>query len=499
MPKVSVDTIVTSPLLAGLVRVSAQGGDRPVAGVRLAERFTDIASVPAESFVILGRGASEETSDYRFDMGLRWASVQGVAAVAAFSASRWRPTSTAVDIADRAGIALVSVPEQTELTWLIRAVMREAGGTAELALARADGALDAVIRGERADADPEALRASVSEALGTEVAYLQGSNRAAGTEVRSGGDVLGYLTAPAAAGDLAMAARLALSAAAAAISRQLDIARRARELPIRSRGELLAELLISESAITEDLLDRARQLGVPVGGWHLAVRLEADDLDDAEPDELRRFELLEAAGQVGLQAASAAGHTWYLTRIGRAIVLIRITTADPGPAARFVAAQAAERAVAAIDARLPGLRLRAGVGTPHQGPMGLRASAGEARVALLAARAAGKPPGVALHDVSGVRRMLMEWYASDTARASVRALLAPLEKLGQARRDTALRTLGAYLDNQGSVARTAQQLHLHRNAVAYRLRRITELLHVDFDDPDQRLALQLACRARLLD
>jgi DNA-binding PucR family transcriptional regulator len=94
--------------------------------------------------------------------------------------------------------------------------------------------------------------------------------------------------------------------------------------------------------------------------------------------------------------------------------------------------------------------------------------------------------------------MLMEWYASDTARASVRTQLAPLERLGPARCETALRTLAAFLDEQGSVNRTAQRLHLHRNAVAYRMRRITALLGVDLDDPDQRLALQLACRARLL-
>ena len=54
------------------------------------------------------------------------------------------------------------------------------------------------------------------------------------------------------------------------------------------------------------------------------------------------------------------------------------------------------------------------------------------------------------------------------------------------------------LDQQGSIVRTASVLHLHRNAVTYRLRRITDLLGVDLDDPDQRLALQLACRARLL-
>jgi DNA-binding PucR family transcriptional regulator len=73
-----------------------------------------------------------------------------------------------------------------------------------------------------------------------------------------------------------------------------------------------------------------------------------------------------------------------------------------------------------------------------------------------------------------------------------------LERLGPARGETAIRTLAAYLDEQGSIVRTASVLHLHRNAVTYRLRRIIDLLGVDLDDPDQRLALQLACRARLL-
>ena len=161
-------------------------------------------------------------------------------------------------------------------------------------------------------------------------------------------------------------------------------------------------------------------------------------------------------------------------------------------------ARAAERALAAVNDRQPGLRLRGGVGTPHEGPMGLRAPAAEARLALASARAEGKPGRVAVHDAAGVQRMLMEWYASDTVRASVRAELEPLERLGPARAETAIRTLGSYLDNQGSIVRTARALHLHRNAVSYRLNRITELLGTDLDNPDQRLALQLACRARLL-
>jgi sugar diacid utilization regulator len=495
----SVDAILASPQLSGLDRVGASGGDRLVAAARLAEQFADLAQAPADSFVILGRAASAETNDYRFDMGLRWAAIQAVAAVAAFSPGPWRPSATAADIAARAGIALVSVPAETELTWLLLAVMREVGGSAALALSRASAALDAVIRAEDAVADLDGLRAGVGRALGVEIELRPPEPAEVGVEIAAGETVFGHFSAPGVHGDQAVAARLVLHAAASAAGRLLDSARRARELPIRSRSELLAELLMTESALHEDLLDRARQLGVPVGGWHIAVRVEADNLEDAGRDEVHRFELLEAAGQIGLQAASERGGTWYLSRIARAVVLIRMTSSFPGPQAAARAAQAAERALQAIGGRMPALVLRAGVGTPHEGPMGLRASAAEARVALVAARAAGKPAGVAAHDVAGVQRMLMEWYASDTARASVRAQLAPLEKLGPARRETAVRTLAAYLDQQGSVVRTAQQLHLHRNAVTYRLRRITELLGVDLDDPDQRLALQLACRARLLE
>jgi sugar diacid utilization regulator len=523
----TVDEILTSSPLAALRRVSRGGGDRHVTAVRLAERFADLSHAPATSFVVLSRAASGEVTDYRLDMALRWASVHKVAAVAAFAADEWQPTVTVTDIAGRADIALITIPPETELTELVQAINREIGGGAERVLGRAKQGLAAVLAAEEAGADLSSLCASVAGALGTPVEFrplmladgssangetgypaaMRGRNagEAAGPDweevsvpVVVGETPIGYLAAPHAHGDAGIGARLVLHTAALAAARLLDLARRARELPVRSRSELLAELLMSDAVINEDLLDRARQLGIPVGGWHVAVRIEADGLEEAEPDEIHRFELLEAAGQIAVQAVAATGGTWYLSRIARAIVLIRVTSSNPGPQAGARAARSADRALHAIGERLPDLRFRAGVGSPHEGPMGLRASAAEARGALLAARAARRPAGVAAHDAVGVQRMLMEWYSSDTARASVRDQLAPLEKLGPGRADTAIETLAAYLDEQGSIVKTAQKLHLHRNAVANRLRGITELLDIDLDDPDQRLALQLACRARLL-
>jgi sugar diacid utilization regulator len=530
----SVDELLASSPLAGLHRVSRGGGDRPVALIRLAERFAELDEAPAGSLVLLSRSASAEVTDYRLDMALRWATVNRVSAVAAFAAEQWEPTVTAMDIAGRADIALVSIPANADLAGLVQALVREISGGADLALGRAQQGLDAVLRAEIAGVSLDKLRDSVSRALGTPVEFrprsasngslaltadgngmpapegnsaLVASSTMPGqgtalTEVSVpvlvGDTLIGQFAAPEAHGDLAVAARLVLHNAAATAGRLLDLARQAREVPARSRSELLAELLMSDAAINEDLLDRARQLNIALAGWHVAVRIEADDLDGSSPDEVRRFELLESAGQIALQAAAAAGGTWHLSRVARAIVLIRVTGSDPGPQAGAQAARSATRALQALGSRVPAVAFRAGVGAPHEGPMGLRASAAEARAALFASRAARRPPGVATHDAVGVQRMLMEWYASDTARASVRDQLAPLEKLGQARADTAIRTLAAYLDQQGSIIKTAQQLHLHRNAVANRIRTITDLLDIDLEDSDQRLALQLACRARLL-
>src|SRR5260370_7138920 len=176
--------------------------------------------------------------------------------------------------------------------------------------------------------------------------------------------------APEAHGDLAMAARLVLGAASEAAAGLAGEEERARELPIRSRSELLAELLISESALNEDMLERARQLGVPLAGWHVAVRIEADNLTDVTPDEIGRFELLESVGQVALSAAAATGGTWYLSRFARALLLIWMTQSDPRAHAGARASPSASPALETIETRFPALRPRARGTTPHERPLG---------------------------------------------------------------------------------------------------------------------------------
>ncbi|MBX6384556.1 MAG: helix-turn-helix domain-containing protein, partial [Microbispora sp.] len=134
----------------------------------------------------------------------------------------------------------------------------------------------------------------------------------------------------------------------------------------------------------------------------------------------------------------------------------------------------------------------AGVGTCQAGPDGLRRTASQARAA--AARAAAGE--VVRFDRLGVHAILAELSGSESALVAARDMLAPLERLG-ALTDQAVPTLKAYLDSWGSRTRAAELLNLHPNAVAHRIRRITEALDADLSDPQTRFALQLACHVVL--
>lgn len=55
-------------------------------------------------------------------------------------------------------------------------------------------------------------------------------------------------------------------------------------------------------------------------------------------------------------------------------------------------------------------------------------------------------------------------------------------------------TLRAYLEHDRRLAATARALHVHVNTLRYRIERISELLRMDLDDPDERFAVLLALR-----
>jgi sugar diacid utilization regulator len=75
-------------------------------------------------------------------------------------------------------------------------------------------------------------------------------------------------------------------------------------------------------------------------------------------------------------------------------------------------------------------------------------------------------------------------------------ILCRLAAFDQAEGAELVPTLAQYLECGGSTQRTASAMGIHRNTVLYRLKRMADLVDVDFDDGDARFFLQLALRAQ---
>ena len=495
----SLRQLVGSPALHPLlVYLARPRSDPEVEHVALVEDLAELERVEPHAIVLLTHAASATASSYRFDMALRVAGTRKAAAIVLSAGHVDSITSTSSAIAHRAGIAILATGGDVDLAGVAIAIARELAGDADVALLRAHTALRA-IDAHPDGGTPEAVASLAGAALGVALRFVTSEPPEPSAMVVVDAHVEGWVTGAPQQGDLAMAMEIVLRATAFGAVRAIASVRREQELPIRSRDEVLTELLSAPPQARPPIIQCARALGFPIDDWHVALRLEFEDLTDpVEGQEAAAYEARTRFGRIMLQALQASGESWHSARAGQALVLVRSYDADPGIAAATSVAQAVEPALAEARSRLPTTLIRCGVGSAHKGPAGLLSAVTEARAAATIARAAGRLNTPVPFDSLDLRRTLVEWYASDTAQEAVMTVLGPLTNLSGARGERLIQTLHVYLDQQGSMSKTAQQMNMHRNAVSYRIRQIFELLDVDPENPDDLLLLQLACRARAL-
>jgi DNA-binding PucR family transcriptional regulator len=129
----------------------------------------------------------------------------------------------------------------------------------------------------------------------------------------------------------------------------------------------------------------------------------------------------------------------------------------------------------------------------------LEATAAALRQARLAC-AAGTPHTRSLvrFDEQPVATLLIS--APDAAQAVARRILGPLLDLPDDDRAVIVDTVRAWLAEGGSTSTAASRLHLHRNTVRYRLRRLEDLTGRSLAHPLDLAELHVALEcARMLD
>ncbi|MFD1936863.1 MULTISPECIES: PucR family transcriptional regulator [Nonomuraea] len=490
----TVADLLAHPVRFGLTLLAGPGAGRPIEKVTAVSTLPGVVHAAEGSLVVILEPPGSALTGYEADVAIRHAADRGLVALVLTGPVRLPVTSQ--HLAKRAQVPVLGSETAQDGAELLLRIDRYARGGASDALARAAAAIEAAQNAADAASDDPvaAVLAAAGDALGCTVDLLEYAPTAPNSP---GAVVIGdQAVAEVVAGTHDEAAHVALPAVAAVVSRVRQNELNRRFAATMTRAELIVQIALAERAQLPQLSAQAQRAGLPVQQTHVVAWVRVEAAEGAPAGLFQQRQLLAALELAALQALDGRPGMWHVASFSGDLIVV---FTDPVAGAHLYGRVRQEmQALLATLAERGDALVTVGMGTPQAGPDGIRQSAAEARVAADSAAVRGRRGTIADTDASGLRRILADLYSSPLSRGLLAELLAPLDALGPERSWIGVVTLSAFLDSQGSPTKTGRALHLHANAVSYRLRWITEALDADLDDPDVRFALQMACRVRLL-
>ena len=247
----------------------------------------------------------------------------------------------------------------------------------------------------------------------------------------------------------------------------------------RYREAFVLNLIRYEPAREADLAAWARRLGVNFERTHLVFLLELDDKTGGSEQALSELQVRMLARQPSALTASAGAHQ---------MVLLDFHDAPAAHDAHWPQRQL--QALAAI--------LRDECRQPHTLTMGI-AQSGMAGVAVsyqsaqTAARIgrARHPRRAHFSYYEQTLPVLLSGLGSGWEAAQLRLPIAKLQAQDK-NKQLLQKTLNVWFEHDGHPAATAEALHVHRNTLDYRLRRIGEITGLDLGKLEDRFLLYIS-------
>ena len=314
--------------------------------------------------------------------------------------------------------------------------------------------------------------------------------------VRAGADLLGLLAVAVDEETIdSHGRRRALEHGSTVLALELSKERAAAEVERRLRGDLVEEVLAGglEGDEAERVARQAERLGhrLPHRAWVVVLEPDDDETEAALAGRAQQDRLDAALS--GLIRSRLPG-ALTLVRSASAVFLIPDDTAADLATVEKLAGLILSGAAAVMK---PG-SASVGIGNLANSVGELARSHVEARQALRLTRRAGSRGRVASYRSLGAFRLLLEVQSPDALRRFVDELLGTLMKYAESRDTPLLETLEALSSARWVRRAAARQLGIHINSMSYRVERIQSLTGLQLDDPETRVAISIALRARAM-
>ncbi|CAN5750796.1 hypothetical protein BH24ACT25_BH24ACT25_11550 [soil metagenome] len=325
-----------------------------------------------------------------------------------------------------------------------------------------------------------------------ERAVLEGRDGTETLELRVAGSVVGELRArPRGARPAPEVTRLV----AALLALETERVRAPERASDAAVGAFLGDVLDRKLTDRDNIIARALELGTDLAGGAIVMLVRVRPHQPVEGDWRARVLALAdravrpiARDALGARVAFAAGRALSDAHDDDLVVVV------PGQDAEL-ARRAAAGAARELETSLPGYSIAVARSRPVADPVDLHRAAAEALLAANVAEARGE--GQLAFEETGSYRLLLSAVSDDPQelRSFHEETVAPLVTYDDEYETELLRTLETFLDADGSVASTAQQLFTHRHTVRYRLERVRELTDLDVSSSDGRERLSLGLKA----
>ncbi|NLG27162.1 MAG: hypothetical protein GX557_04590 [Chloroflexi bacterium] len=451
-----------------------------------------------EGYLALARLEIARSLDPSLTAGRLIEELSGAQAAALVLDEPLTPEDTA--LADRLGLPVLVVPAHTDLRQLERDLLRalvdregqwarrevEARRLLQQAYDRHGlpglaEALTRLIAAPVAIADTQGrlLAGEPAPGAGEDAPGADGALAHAEFAIQGSGRTLGCVLLASPAAELrpvdALYARQAAEICALEMLQQV-----ARQETEERLGADLVEALLGEPVDAEGLSARLTRLGYP--------------LTDADRHLVIALGSTEAAGEAVEQAARA------LRLELRALVAQLLQVRHHSGALILSALKPAvsERRLRDLLARHSAGEVVLGVGRTASGLTGLRASLRQALEACALGAHLRDRRGPYYYGDLGLYRLLAGLHSrsGSPSREEIARFyeetLGPLVRYDREHDAQLIETLEALFDANANASQAATRLSIHRNTLSYRLRRIVEITGLDLDDPEIRLALQVA-------
>ncbi|MGD8192041.1 PucR family transcriptional regulator [Brevibacillus ginsengisoli] len=146
----------------------------------------------------------------------------------------------------------------------------------------------------------------------------------------------------------------------------------------------------------------------------------------------------------------------------------------------------------AVSQTLPGIDVFLGISSSTKSMEDFHVGYRQALQALKILRNRFSNKKIQNFDNLGAFSVLFDLKESFATNLFIKKYLDPLLNYGNEKGKDLFDTLRVYLTMNGNLKETAEYLFIHRSSLKYRLEKITDLLQIELDDPEERFNLMLA-------